>query len=102
MKRLLLAVATVLLVAACAGTAPTRATVALGIACDSIATSLDQLAPLRSAGRLSAVEVAVVTRVRDTTAPACAKDSLLDPVAAVAMVETSAAQLRTIIAGRRP
>ena len=89
--------AALVLLSACAGDAQTRATASLAIACDSIATALDQAAPLRAAGKLSAVQVASITRVRDAAAPFCASDSVVDPAVAVAIVETSARQIRALL-----
>jgi hypothetical protein len=88
------------MLAACAGDAQTRATAALAIACDSIGTSLGQLAPLRAQGRLTAGQVKAIGQIRDATAPACASGSAIDPAAAVVFVEAAAGQLKSIFGGK--
>ena len=88
-----------LLLAACAGDAPTRATAGLAIACDSIGTMLTELAPMRAAGELSDSQIQRITGIRDATEPYCAPDSIVDPAAVVAFVQTSAGQLRFIFEG---
>lgn len=79
------------LLAACAGDPATRATVALGVACDNYAFALDQLAPMAAAGRLSAETIARVNAVNAQVAPLCRSDSLVDPAAAVGTVERAIA-----------
>lgn len=75
------------LLAACAGDPATRAAVTLGVTCDSYAFALEQLAPLRAAGRLSPETVARVNAINEQVAPLCRSDSLVDPAAAVGTVE---------------
>lgn len=94
MKRIALAL--VLLVAACAGDAQTRATTALAISCNSYATLLDQITPLRAQGKISAANVARVDASNNLTKIACAKGSTLDPAAAVESVERGIVLLTAI------
>lgn len=84
-------------VSACAGDPATRATAALAIACDSIATGLEQAAPLRAAGKLSADKVTAITRIRDAASPFCGRTAIVDPATAVAFVQASAAQISTLL-----
>ena len=86
-----------LALAACAGTAETRAVGALAIACDAYATALDQLTP-RKAG-LSAALVVRVDRANALVAPACGADSAVDPAAAVAVVRAGLDLLNAVRTG---
>ena len=94
MKQTFLAIA--LFLSACAGDAQTRATSALAISCNSYATLLDQITPLRAQGKISAVNVARVDASNNLTKIACAKGSTLDPAAAVETVERGIVLLTAI------
>lgn len=88
-----------LFLGACAGTAEVRSVASLAIACDSYATVLDQLAPLRAQGKLSEADVSKVDAANALAAPACAPESTLDPAEAVALVKGVNAQLQAILGG---
>lgn len=81
--------------AACAGDMATRATTSLAIACGSVGQALASLAPYRAS--LPENKVAVIEGIRQSTEPACAPGSSLDPVAATSFVEGAAAQLNSIL-----
>jgi hypothetical protein len=95
MKRLLL-VCLVCFVGACAGSNQTRATNSLAIACDAYSTVLDQLTPLRAAGKLSASLVSKVNAVNEKVKPVCGTDSVVDPASAVTMVENAITLLKSV------
>lgn len=60
-----------LAMAGCAGTVETRSTNALAIACDNAATVLDQLTPMKVAGKLSAATIARVDNGKKVIDPVC-------------------------------
>lgn len=93
-----LAVCAVLLLflAACAGSAETRATNALAIACDSYATTLGELADHREAGRLTETQIARVDSANALTEPICTADSVVDPASAVGTVRGALTILKGI------
>lgn len=73
MRRLLLAAALCLPLAAC-GTTSTQAklTVGLADACNSFANDIDQLTPLKAAGKLNAKTLGAVDMAITLTTPLCA------------------------------
>lgn len=72
---------------ACAGTNATRATNALGIACNAYAAALDKLADRKAGLTVAMVErVNTANRVVD---PVCSPNSPFDPAAGVAIVENA-------------
>lgn len=81
---------------ACAGTPETRTTTTLAIACDTYATALNQLTPLRAAGKLSAEQVARVDATNAAVDLTCASGSDLDPAAAVGRVRNGIAILESL------
>ena len=81
-----LAIVALLALGACAGTAEVRATNSLAIACDSFATALDQLTPLRKDGKISADNVKRVDSAIAVVSPVCKSDSVVDPATAVGVV----------------
>ncbi len=78
------------LLASCAGTPQTRATTGLAVACVGYASSLRALALMRSAGRLSAAQIATVDRVRVVVSPACLNEPPDNVDAVLAIVERGA------------
>lgn len=85
-----------LLLAACAGAPQTRATNALAISCETYSTILDQLIPARRAGKLSADTIKRVDASNDIVGIACAKDSKIDPAAAIETVERGIVMLKAV------
>ena len=86
MKRIVFLVALVSL-AACAGDTATRATNALGIACQTHAEALRQLTPKKAELSKSAVDI--VDKSVALVRPVCSKEgSVIDPSTAVAIVES--------------
>ena len=85
-----------LMLAACAGTVETRATNALGIACTSFAATLEELAPLRKAGKLSAASVDRVEGAKAVVDPVCLPDAIVDPKEAVGIVRQGIDVLKSI------
>jgi hypothetical protein len=81
-----IAIIAFLALAACAGTPETRATNALAIACDSYATTLDQINPLIAQRKLSTANVERVVAANKLTNPVCKTDSVVDPEGAIGIV----------------
>ena len=95
MKRFLIALAVVGLLAGCAGSTETRATNALAIACDSHAKLLRELAPYKA--KMSKGTVLVVDRSRDLVRPVCSKESaVIDPKTAVGIVNSGITLLKDL------
>ena len=89
MKRIIPLFLTAFILGACSGTAEVRATNSLAIACDSFATALDQVTPLRRAGKLSAENVKRVDSAIAVVTPVCSKDnSVVDPATAIGVVRS--------------
>lgn len=78
-----------LVIVACAGTPATRATNALAVSCDTYATALAQLAPLRAADALTAAQVTRVDATNAAVDPLCSSGSVIDPSAAVGTVQSA-------------
>lgn len=74
-----------LALSACAGTAETRATNALGIACQTYAAALNALGDRKAT--LSRGQIDKVNSVNKMTDPFCSSGSPFDPAAGVAVVE---------------
>lgn len=91
-----LCVIALLVVGACAGDAATRATNALGVACDGFAVALEQLTPLKAAGKISADNIARVDAAKSAVDKACLPGSVVDPAAAVSIVNQGIALLNQI------
>lgn len=91
-----MACALLLVLAACAGTTETRSTTTLAIACDTYATALGQLTPLRAAGKLSDEQVSRVDATNAVVDRACSSGSDLDPAAAVGRVRDGISILESI------
>lgn len=85
-----------LALAACVGTPEVRATNALAIACDTYATALEQITPLRAAGSLSASQVARVSATNLLVDPACSTGSLLNPASAIQTVRAGIGLLNVV------
>jgi len=83
-----------LALASCAGTADTRATSALAIACDTYATALDQLTPRKAS--LSDTLKGRIDGANALVKPVCAKDAVIDPAVAVQTVQSGIALLNVI------
>lgn len=94
-----LAIVAALALSACAGNLQTRSTVSLAIACDTYASVLDQLTPMRREGKLSPEVVKRVSDANARVAPACDKGSVLDPAYAIDIVERAIALLKTVREG---
>lgn len=95
-----------LLLAGCAGTPATRATVTLGVACDSYATALGQLTPHKAAltadqiARVDAIDRALVGT---PAAPGpCHPASAADPGGAAGTVQSLVDEVRGLVARFRP
>lgn len=73
MRRILLAVAILLPLAACAGTS-TQAKLETGLAdaCDSFANNVDKLTPLKAAGKLDTKTLTAVDTAISLAGPLCA------------------------------
>lgn len=84
------------LLAACAGDVQTRATSSLAIACDSVASVLDQLAPRRVSGALSADTVIKISNTKAVTDKVCLPDSPFDPATAASIVQNAITILKGI------
>lgn len=95
MKRYILILA-VLAVAACAGDPATRATNALGVACDGFAVALDQLTPMKAAGKISTANIARVDSAKKAVDQACLPGAVIDPATAVDVVNQGIALLNQI------
>lgn len=80
-----------LALAACAGDPQTRATAGLAVACDTYAAALEQLTPLRAAGKLSAETVARVDAANRQVRPLCGGGSAVEPAVAVDTVQAAIA-----------
>lgn len=96
MRKLLIVGLMAVALSACAGTASTRATNGLAIACDTYSAALDQLTPLKAAGKLSASNIAKVDTANSYVKPLCGSGSIVDPASAVSIVQ-NAIQLVTTI-----
>lgn len=96
MKKLLIPFLAVSLLYGCAGDARTRSIVALAIACDTYATGLDYLTPLRKEGKLSERMVARINDTNEAVRPFCEKDSEIDPTVGISVVEKGIGLLSTI------
>lgn len=96
MKRVLICLAWALLLSACAGDVQTRATSSLGIACDSVASVLDQLAPRRAAGQLSTDAVIKISNTKAVTDKVCLPNSPFDPATAASIVQNAITILKGI------
>lgn len=81
---------------ACAGDIATRSTVALALACDSYATVLDELTPMRKAGKLSAAAIGRVDKANAALKPVCSKNAIVDPAEGVAIVTQAIGLLKSI------
>jgi len=92
-------IALVIVLGACQGTAEVRAVASLAISCDAYATVLDQLTPLRAAGKLSEADVSRVDTANAVAARACSPDSTLDPSHAVTVVKEVNTQLQALLGG---
>lgn len=95
MKKYLLIIA-VLAVSACAGDPATRATNALGVACDGFAVALDQLTPMKAAGKISAANIARVDGAKAAVDKVCLPGAVVDPADAVKVVNQGIALLNQI------
>ena len=91
-----LVIAALLVLGACAGTPEVRGTNALAIACDTHATLLDQLTPLRKAGKISASNVTRVDASIAVVKPVCAKDAVVDPATAIGLVNSGIELLKQV------
>lgn len=80
----------------CAGDKQTQAVSALAIACESVAATLDQLAPRRASGALSTDAVNKANSAKIVTDKACMPDSPFDPASAVAIVQNAITILKGI------
>lgn len=90
----ILAAGLALLLMGCAGTADTRATNAVAIACDSYATLLEGLTPYKAE-----MTVAQAERVNATNLlvdPVCLPGSMIDPAAGVQTVREGIGLLRNL------
>lgn len=100
MRRLILAAALCLL-AAC-GTTSTQAKLATGLAdaCNAFANDLDQLTPLKAAGKLNAQQIAGVNTAVSLASPVCAPGSVpTDFTSATNLVLGEAAAIYAIYQG---
>ncbi len=95
MKRYLLVIA-LLAMAACAGDPATRATNALGVACDGFAVALDQLTPMKAAGKISAANIARVDGAKKAVDQVCLPGAVVDPADAVNVVNQGITLLNQI------
>ncbi len=86
-----------LILAGCSGAADTRATNALAIACDSFATVLDQLTPMREDGKISNVNIARVDATLEKVNPVCKANSKVDPAEVVGIVDRGVGMLKIVI-----
>ena len=91
-----LAVILALTLAACAGDLATRSTVGLAIACDTYATVLDQLTPMRKAGQLTATAIRRVDSTNAALKPVCGKNALINPAEGIAVVTQAIGLIRSI------
>lgn len=85
-----------LFLAGCAGDATTRATNSLAIACDSFATVLDQLTPLRKEGRISANNVERINSTIRAVTPVCKSGADVDPEDVIGVVDRGIQILKLI------
>lgn len=83
---LLLACFSVGILSGCAGGADTRGTIALAITCDTYAAVLENLTPMRAAGKLSQANIDRVDSANRLVTPACSTDSVLQPAEAIGTV----------------
>lgn len=84
----------VALLAACAGTADTRAVNGLAIACETYATALEQATVYKA--KMTVEHVERINVANDLVGRACASDSTIDPRDGVAVVEQSIALVKTV------
>lgn len=94
MKKLIIVLTVVL--AGCAGTASTRAVNALGIACDSYATLLEQVSPLAKDGKLGQTNIDRISSTNKIVDKACLPGSKVDPAEAVETVAAGIDLLKNI------
>ena len=90
---MLIAVVTGGALSACVGDAATRAAAALAITCDTYAAALEQLTPLRKAGKLSDANVTRIDNTNEQVTPICKTDSVLDPADVVGTVQAAVSLL---------
>jgi len=87
MKKIIACICWALLLSACAGDAQTKATSSLAIACETMASTLDQLTP-RKAGMAQGT-IGIVNRAKSATDPLCLPNSPFDPATATATVQNA-------------
>jgi hypothetical protein len=87
MKRYLIILA-VLALGACAGTAETRATNALSIACSSYAVTLSSLSQYKKDGKLPSDWLTRIDAANALVDPVCLPGSIVDPATAIGVVNS--------------
>ena len=101
MKKLLLIPALVLGLGACAAFEDNSAKVAaakiLILTCDQFATVADELTPLVVDGTVSDSDLDRIERAVEVADLACSPDATIDPVNAVAVVESAIDSLNTLV-----
>ena len=96
MRNFVIPVVLILFLASCAGSASVRSVAALSIACDTYATTLDQVTDLQEQGLLTEAVMVRVDRSNEMAKRACAADSTLDPSDAVNTVDSVVDLLRAV------
>lgn len=94
MRKYLPIVALALILTGCAGTPETRATNALGIACDAYASALLQLAAVKQ--KMSERQIGQVDGVNKVIDPICSPGSEVKPAEAVKTVRDAIDTLKKI------
>lgn len=97
MKRILVSVAMLALLAGCAGSTATKATNSVAIACDSYQTLLVQATALKKNGKLTAKQVSTIDSLNKATDVVCLPNSPIDPAAATGVVESAITVIKGII-----
>ena len=95
MKKLLI-IPVLFVLAGCAGTTETRATVGLGIVCSTYAVALEQLTPYVADGTLSDSNLDRMIAANGVVDPFCLPGSILDPAVGVFVVKDAITLLRNL------
>ncbi len=83
----------VALLSACSGNVVADRITALAFACDTYASTLNMLADLRTAGRLTVAQRATVNSIVPVVRPVCSLEAADRPVAALSAVQREVSKL---------
>ncbi len=87
MNRVLFCIAWAILLTACSSDPATQATSALAVGCETMATTLEQLAPRRAT--MSAATITKIETAKGVTDKVCLPGSPFDPAVAASIVQNA-------------